>query len=219
MRERTGRKRRAAVALGAVLAVLIIIDVVLAKPLRSLAAERVRDMAAQVLNEAILCVVERRVGSGNDELTRIETDAVGNSVLVVDSDALNLESARIVELAQDMLRRAELEQIGIPMGTATGITALSGTGPRIEVRLEQAASVASELVSFFRGEGINQTRYCVVLKLTASVRFVMSGHEQTVRVVQDAMLCDRVIIGSVPAAYTNVDSVDSALNLLPSAEE
>lgn len=212
-------KMRAIIAAGTVLTALILIDIALAKPLRSLASEQVRQAASQILNEAILGIVGQRADTENRELTRIETDDSGNSFLVVDSDTLNLESARIVELAQSMMRKVKLDGVGIPMGTATGIAALSGFGPRIEVKFEQTGSIGSELVSFFRGEGINQTRYCVVLKLTANIRFVMSGHEQTVRVVQTAMLCDRVIVGNVPAAYTNVDSVDSALNLLPSAEE
>lgn len=72
--------------------------------------------------------------------------------------------------------------------------------------------------SSFTSAGVNQTKYSVYLTLRTEVVFILAGQSECVEVVHTEILFETIIVGGVPQAYTNIDSVDDALNLLPTAE-
>lgn len=213
-------KRYAIIILIIIIALIIIVDSTLGTPLHELALERVHSIAAEALNTAVLNVMESRQARGEkEEITNLQTDINGNSLLYIDAEALNHEAAEIAAEAQRIIKETGECGVGVPLGTATGMAALSGTGPMIEVSFEPVGSVRTELYSKFTDAGINQTRYCAYVNLTANIRLVMSGYEDTITVSHSAAICETIIVGEVPSAYTNVDSIDDALNLIPSSGE
>lgn len=203
-----------------VMALIIIIDTTLRAPLRELALEKINAIAAEVLNDAVLTVMRERTSAGKErELTKLEKDEQGNSILFIDAERMNLLASEIVHEAQSLLRNASGLVIGVPLGTASGIAAFTGAGPTIEVSFDPVGSVTSNLSAHFFSAGINQTRYCAYICLTAKLRLVMSNSEDIITVSHTAALCETLIIGRIPQAYTNVDSVDDALNLIPTDVE
>ncbi|MCH5278161.1 MAG: sporulation protein YunB [Christensenellaceae bacterium] len=203
-----------------VMALIIIIDATLRAPLRELAIERINAIASEVLNDAVLTVMQERTALGeNTELTKLEKDEHGNSMLFIDAERMNLLASEIVHEAQSLMRNTSELVIGVPLGTASGIAAFTGAGPVIEVRFDPVGSVTSNLSARFSSAGINQTRYCAYICLTAKLRLVMSNSEDIITVSHTAALCETLVIGKIPQAYTNVDSVDDALNLIPTDVE
>ena len=95
----------------------------------------------------------------------------------------------------------------MPLGTVSGITYLTGRGPRIRVTFTPAGSVYSEFCSTLSSSGINQSLYRVNLRLTASIRLiVLPGISRSIKVSSEAAIAESIIVGEVPQVYTNVYS-------------
>ena len=150
------------------------------------------------------------------ELAKVQRNESGADILFIDAVKINLLAAQITDCAQIRLRELSNASVGVSLGTASGISLFTEKGPRISVGIFPAGRIDSGLSAAFSPAGINQTRYSAYLKLTANIRIILASFEKHIAVSHTAALCETVIVGDVPQAYTNVESVDDALNLLPS---
>lgn len=217
---RISPKRVILLAIVILLIIIILLDRALRIPLRELAFEKVRAEAAEILNQAVHKIVSERALDGTtDKFTNIENKEDGTSVLFIDAIAMGLMASEIIEEAQLLMDSIGEHGVGIPFGTISGITAFTGMGPEIKVGFYPVGSVTSTFASRFIGAGINQTRYCAYICLTANLRLILNGSRDVITVTHMAPICETIIVGEVPAAYTNVDSIDDALNLIPSGVE
>ena len=173
------------------IAFAILFDSAFSVPLRALAEEKAARLAAELLNSAVLEVMGAYSEKHDpSELAKVQRNESGADILFIDAVKINLLAAQITDCAQIRLRELSNASVGVSLGTASGIS------------LSPA--------------GINQTRYSAYLKLTANIRIILASFEKHIAVSHTAALCETVIVGDVPQAYTNVESVDDALNLLPS---
>lgn len=201
-------------------ALAFFLDSAFSAPICALAEERAAQLAAELLNSAVLEVMEAYSAEHDpSELARMERSGEGAEVLFIDALKINLLAAQITNRAQTRLRELSASSVGISLGTASGISLLTEKGPRVSVDISPAGSIGSALSAAFSPAGINQTRYSAYLKLTANIQIVLASFKKRIAVTHTAALCETFIVGGVPQAYTNVESVDDALNLLPSAED
>ena len=185
------------------IAFAILFDSAFSVPLRALAEEKAARLAAELLNSAVLEVMGAYSEKHDpSELAKVQRNESGADILFIDAVKINLLAAQITDCAQIRLRELSNASVGVSLGTASGIALFTEKGPCISVGISPA--------------GINQTRYSAYLKLTANIRIILASFEKHIAVSHTAALCETVIVGDVPQAYTNVESVDDALNLLPS---
>ena len=197
-----------------ILLLSIIIDRAFIKPLRALTAETVLKSANDAVN---LAVIECETGDTGD-IAVLETDSSGNSFLRLDASKLNSRAAEIAVNAQAKLASVGELGVEIPLGSVTGSAVLTGAGSKVRVGFSPTGSVMQSMRSSFTSAGVNQTKYSVYLTLRTEVVFILAGQSECVEVVHTEILFETIIVGGVPQAYTNIDSVDDALNLLPTAE-
>ena len=184
---------------------------------RALAEEKAARLAAELLNSAVLEVMGAYSEKHDpSELAKVQRNESGADILFIDAVKINLLAAQITDCAQIRLRELSNASVGVSLGTASGISLFTEKGPRISVGISPAGRIDSGLSAAFSPAGINQTRYSAYLKLTANIRIILASFEKHIAVSHTAALCETVIVGDVPQAYTNVESVDDALNLLPS---
>lgn len=199
------------------IAFAILFDSAFSVPLRALAEEKAARLAAELLNAAVLEVMGAYSEKHDpSELAKVQRNESGADILFIDAVKINLLAAQITDCAQIRLRELSNASVGVSLGTASGISLFTGKGPRISVGISPAGRIDSGLSAAFSPAGINQTRYSAYLKLTANIRIILASFEKRIAVSHTAALCETVIVGDVPQAYTNVESVDDALNLLPS---
>lgn len=212
------QRRRVALCI-AVIAVIVAVcafDAAIKKPLRELACEQVRSVALKALNAAVLDVM-----CGDDynfsaeEFTRVETDETGVGMLMVDARRLNILAARIADQAQRTIGELGESGVSIPLGTASGIALFTGAGPDIRIEFVPVGSVSAYYSSSLSEAGINQTKYTASLTLQANLRLALSGSEDLISVTNNATVCEALVTGEVPQVYTNVGTVEDALNLIP----
>ena len=173
--------------------------------------------AGELLNSAVLEVMGAYSEKHDpSELAKVQRNESGADILFIDAVKINLLAAQITDCAQIRLRELSNASVGVSLGTASGISLFTEKGPRISVGISPAGRIDSGLSAAFSPAGINQTRYSAYLKLTANIRIILASFEKHIAVSHTAALCETVIVGDVPQAYTNVESVDDALNLLPS---
>ena len=151
-------------------------------------------------------------------MSALQTDSSGNSFLYIDAARLNREAANIGMEAQRLMRECGRMGAEAQIGSITGLTLLAGRGGSVRVYFSPYGTVEPSLRTHFSSAGINQTRLEVMLTLTCTVQFVLAGRAEQAELSQTAVIYETVIVGNVPQAYTNIDSVDDALNLLPETD-
>lgn len=137
---------------------------------------------------------------------QIQKDDSGN-VVFIQSDALllNYFASKLSLFCYDYMKDALSKGFFVPIGSFTGIKAISGMGEKVCVKLNTALSVDCKIVRSFVSAGINQTRQTFSLVINTEIKvfapFYKKGYEGKVEVV----LFDNLIIGKVPQTY--LDSV------------
>ncbi len=213
------RRRKAVLIYGVVLIIIVALcafDAALQKPLRELACEQARAAALEALNSAVIDVMcSEEYGFGAEEFTRLDMDENGAKMLMVDARRLNILAARIAAQAQLLIGELGASGVSIPLGTASGIALFTGAGPQIRIEFVPVGSVSAYYSSSLSEAGINQTKYTAALTLQANVRLALSGSEELISVTNSATVCEALVVGEVPQVYTNVGTVEDALNLIP----
>lgn len=214
--------RKAVIVCSAALIMLLLfalVNALIIKPAEIAAAKRITAETANILTASLREVMEEYVSAGGAELAQQRQGADGSSVLFIDAVGMNLMASRIIERAQRKISALSERNLSVSIGTASGIPLLSGAGPAISVAVEPVGEVSGSFSSSFQSAGVNQTRYCAMLKLDAEVDMVLFGRAKSVSASVSAPICETVVIGGVPAAYTNVESMEDALNLIPSSAD
>lgn len=197
------------------LAFFVLFDLSVRRPAAKFAENKALEEISEILSASVRTSLIKRRESGNGNFTRTETASDGTNILYIDAQEMSIISAEIIARAQEMI--AELESSGflIPIGTATGSSILNGKGPKIKVAIDTMGAVTGEFDSAFTDAGVNQTKYSAYLNLNASVAITVCGRVRTVSADFTAPICETIIVGAVPQAYTNVRTLDEALNLIP----
>ncbi len=191
------------------------LELIAGNSVRQLALEQVRGLNIEVLSDAINTEISRW---NCPELTKLESDVSGNSFLFISTSELNSEVSKICTTAQRLINESGDVGTMVSVGNLIPLISLSGKGGKIKVNFSTVSSVRPKLKSNFISQGVNQTKLEIILTLSCSTKFVLAGEMQTVNFSHTAILYETVIVGSVPNAFTNIDSVEDALNLLPEDE-
>ena len=194
--------------------VILFIDSAIKPAMDAIAQVRVRYYAVDIMNNAI-----KQVTSTEDNIRSIVevlTNADGSVRLVqTDSVAMNRLSTLVSQTAQDMLQQLTDIDISIPLGSLVSNGLFSGRGPDIKINMVPAGAVNTSFSTEFENAGINQTRHRVYLEVSAQVRIVAPLSGSAIEVKTIVPITEMIIVGDVPDTYINVDSVDSALDLVP----
>lgn len=181
--------------------------------LASLAETRIQSIATEAINQAI--TESLNSSPDYDSLITSYNNGEKTYMLQADTRRMNLLASECCAAAQKHIAAIGEQGVSLPLGTVSGITYLTGRGPRIRVTFTPAGSVYSEFCSTLSSSGINQSLYRVNLRLTASIRLIMPGISRSIKVSSEAAIAESIIVGEVPQVYTNVESTDDMLNLIP----
>ena len=117
---------------------------------------------------------------------------------------------------QEGLDQYEEENFDIRLGSFTGSKLLSGSGPKIKIRIQTDGNVQTELKSEFTSTGINQTLHRLYINVicTTIVYTPFSNTKETVE--SKILLAEAVIVGKIPDTYYDLDGLDqdTALQVL-----
>ena len=70
-------------------------------------------------------------------------------------------------------------------------------------------------VSDFEAAGINQTRHSVYLEIVADISIIMPSGTSNFASMTEVLICESVLVGSVPEAYLQGDLFGAGYTLAP----
>lgn len=184
------------------------------KVLISVSEATMRAHTTVAINDAVYYTLSD--GIRYEELVSINRDAEG-AVVSVSANALKINKiARdAASISQSNLKNLSLNGIPVPLGALTGIEALAGFGPRIHIRIIPVSSVTCAFSSKFESVGINQTKHSIYLNVIADISIVMPSRTENFVVTTDILICECVIVGSIPDAYLQADLFGKGMELVP----
>lgn len=222
IRTRKRRKLRRRLLLIVVLLILLFVwlNLLFAKAAAAAAEKETERIAEQLINSAIIETLTECEKTGLlDNLTEQSVNGEGAGFLFIDAVKLNLIASLIIQDAGKKVEKMAASGISLPLGTISGAALLNGLGPELTAKIRPIGSLSRKFSSAFTDAGVNQTKYSAEAEISLTVLVLFGGRETIVTVNCRAPLVETVIVGGVPHAYTNVGTLDDALNLIPTDAE
>lgn len=143
----------------------------------------------------------------NDNITMIKANIIPINKIISDV-AVKIQNALNEEGSQDLYVR---------LGGFTGTKILSGSGPKIPIKISTVGNVVTDFRSEFSSAGINQTLHRVYLQVDCTVSIVTPYDSIQETISNQVILIENVIVGTVPNTYYNIEGVNKD-NLLDIVE-
>lgn len=181
--------------------VFLMIDARLRPFVRNTAVVQAQNYAATVAGASVPSVLAKEM-TDYSSLVEITRDSSGN-ILSVQTDAMRINRIKsgINSAVASSLSGLDGKQLGIPLGSLTGLALLNGRGPRLNVIISLTGSAQTHFVNEFSAAGINQTRHQIFLKTTVTLLIVFPTTTVTTAYTMNMLVAETIIVGKVPLAY------------------
>lgn len=209
-----GRGRKGILLLLVCLALLVGMTLRLDAKLRPAIVELATAELETVINDAIDAVCVQDAADGEitySNLIQLQYDQAGNLLgLTTDMAALNVLRADMTRNIGEKLGEMEQTPIQVPLGTASGVTLLSGLGPYIPVQVLSLESIAGYFESSFTSAGINQTRHQIEMVVSVQVMLLLPGSSCEKTFTNRITVAESILMGEVPSHYSYFSQFDTA---------
>ena len=177
--------------------------------LEAAASSQAVNLMTQAIDTAVdNCLQEN--GMDYADFVTIETDSAGKVTSITSNTAANSRFKRqVVEAVVRQLEALDGDALRVPLGTLTGQPLLSGTGPRVRVKVDSVGEVVADYANSFSAAGVNQTLHRVCLEVTATVYLFLPGEILPVSVSSNVCVAETVIVGETPDTYLRLEKGDS----------
>lgn len=168
-------------------------------------------IATRITNEESTRAI---VGYTYEDLFTIEKDSEGNIQMInANILKLNLLTSDIASFIQKSLDKTDYSKIKLSIGSLTGIKMLSGLEPNINVKINSAGEVETDLRSEFVSQGINQILHKIYLQINSRVTILTPIKTLQEEISNQVLLAEHVIIGQIPSTYYNFDNIEPEQSL------
>lgn len=181
---------------------ILFIDLRLKASLLELAQTKAELKVVEIINQAVYDKMVKE--TEYKDIVYIHKDNQGKIVMLqANTVILNQLMAKITRAILQGFKNGDIEQIYIPLGQITGITLLSGSGPRLKVRVIPTNQVYVSVGDKFEQAGINQTRHRIYLQVKTRIKIAVPLMGKDLNVVTTIPIAETIIVGDVPETYVN----------------
>lgn len=152
-----------------------------------------------------------------DDLLIITKDEKGNIKMVgTNVVTVNEIISDIPVHIQNALEKSENNSFGIRLGSFLGSNLFAGRGPNVNIKMEIAGNLDTELKSEFVAAGINQTLHKIYLEIKCNVIILTPFETMEEQIVNQVLLAEGLIVGEVPNSYYNLEGInkDNAVDII-----
>lgn len=175
---------------------------------------QIKSYATKSINYAIAETMNQNISYG--DLVNIVKDNNENvSYIEANSVRINLLSKSMSKVVMSNFLQFAKLPITIPIGSFSGISILSGFGPKIAFDISPFGEVLCSFLSNFESAGINQTYHKLYLVISLKISVVFPFQKLHVGSESEVLLCETLIIGKIPEVYLNSGNLNEMLNLVP----
>lgn len=201
-----------------VMGVIMIIITIMIKSImpifNSICLEKARSIATLITNEETTKVLQNYEYF---DFIMIHKDDDGN-ILMLEANMKNINQviATIANQIQIKIDAIEQENIGINLGSFTGIHFLIGRGIKIPIRVITAGNVKTTVKSELISQGINQTLHRLYLEIECEISVLTPFNSMQESITNQLILAENVIVGNIPNNYYHLEGVspNQALELI-----
>lgn len=144
-----------------------------------------------------------------DDLLIITKDEKGNIKMVgTNVVTVNEIISDIPVHIQNALEKSENNSFGIRLGSFLGSDLFAGRGPNVNIKMEIAGNLDTELKSEFVAAGINQTLHKIYLEIKCNVIILTPFETMEEQIVNQVLLAEGLIVGEVPNSYYNLEGIN-----------
>lgn len=186
------------------LTVFLLLDARIRPMIRSTAAVQAQSYAALAAGKDIPSILEQ-TGSDYGSLVDLQRDADGNIVSIqTNAMLMNLLKSKINSAVASSLAELSSKELGIPIGSLTGLALLNGRGPKINAIISITGSAQTSFENSFDDAGINQTRHQLFLKTTVTMLIVFPTETITTAYTYTMLAAETIIVGQTPEFYAGI---------------
>lgn len=185
----------------AVLVLLFALSVITAKRLQPVFVSKAHSYANTMVTDIIEKAVNEVLSSGDYSKSASISDEGGVTSIEADTVKINkLKSELTVKIQKDVAEQCS-GKIYIPLGSASGLYLLSGTGPKIPVSVYPAATVNTNYDESFKSVGINQVKHSIYINVDVEMHYAGYMLDECETINTDVPVLETVIVGGVPNYY------------------
>lgn len=177
---------------------ILLADAKLRPAIYELAAVEAKAVATKTIHTAVEKTLAKSSVSYADIVSISRNESGSITGITTDIVKLNLFKSRITNAVDDEFTAKGKLKVSVPIGSASGITFLSGCGPYVDVKISMLSSTESDFENIFESAGINQTQHSVMLNLGTQVILTMSGRRIVSKINTSFCVAQTVIVGTVP---------------------
>ncbi len=152
-----------------------------------------------------------------DDLLIIAKDENGN-IKMVGTNVITVNEiiSDIPVHMQEALEKSENNSFSIRLGSFLGSNLFAGRGPNVNIKMEVAGNLDTELKSEFVTAGINQTLHKIYLEIKCNVIILTPFETMEEQIVNQVLLAEGLIVGEVPSSYYNLEGMktDNAIDII-----
>ena len=167
-----------------------------------------KSTATQIVHETIDEVMEKY--GYNDLITTVK-DKDGKIVSMQANIAvMNKIVSQIALKIQEKIDNQDSRDISIRLGTFTGITLLSGRGPKVPIRISSIGNLDTKISSEFTSAGINQSIHRIFASINCKIDVLTPFNTISSQIEEKVILAENVIIGEIPENYLDIGNLLNA---------
>lgn len=120
---------------------------------------------------------------------------------------INLVISDITEKIQKEINNSQNEELYISSGSFTGVSLLSGRGPKIPIKISTIGNVNTELKSEFFSKGVNQTIHRLYLKINCEISILTPFNTINEEINNQFIIAENIIVGNLPQTYYDLEGL------------
>lgn len=117
---------------------------------------------------------------------------------------------------QESLDNKNNTRFNVRFGSLTGSKLLTGRGPNVEIIMETAGDIETNIESEFLSAGINQTLHKIYIDIKCHINLFTAYKDTKEDVSVQVLLAEAVIVGNIPDSYYNFNGItaEDTMNMM-----
>lgn len=198
-------KNKALIVLGCVLFLMLVIFLyfhfIVGPLVVAVSKAQVDSVATTAISDAIYKVTKEKEYDYEDFIKVSYSSENKISSISTNSINLNNFARELSTESQILLDKVGEGGIDVPLGTFSGINALSAFGPKVNLKLMPIGSVITSFESSFTSSGINQTKHSLYIVANITISVIMPLVTEKIDFITQVLICENIIVGDVPEFY------------------
>ena len=175
---------------------------------------QLKSYATRSINYAVAETMNQNISYG-DLIKIVKNENNDVDYIEANSIRINVLSKSMSKVVMANFLEFSKRPIKVSLGSFSGLSILTGVGPKIAFSVNPYGEVFCNFASSFESAGINQTFHKLYLIVSLDISVVFPFKKLYLNSKSQVLLSETLIVGKIPEVYLNLNKLDEMLNLIP----